>query len=163
MVKKLFKLDDIDIRILKVIQNDGRISNIDLSEKVGISPSPCLRRLRTLKEQGIIKSYYTEIDEQFFGYNTTVFASVVIAYNNEAEKEQFEEELAKLSAVREIYALGSETEYLIKIIAKDWYDYKHIVNTKLAKVPFIKKIRTTTILRTIKKEYGFDMQEEDSN
>ncbi|MDR2008846.1 MAG: Lrp/AsnC family transcriptional regulator [Alphaproteobacteria bacterium] len=160
MVKKLFKLDDVDIKILKILQTDGRISNIDLSERVGISPSPCLRRLRVLKEQGIIKNYYAELDEQFFGFNTTVFASVIIAYNNESEKEQFEDEISKISSVREIYALGSETEYLIKIIARDWYDYKHIVNTKIAKVPFIKKIRTTTILRTIKHESGFEMEEE---
>ena len=160
MGKKIFKLDDIDIKILKILQTDGRISNIDLSEQVGISPSPCLRRLRTLKDQGIIKSYYADLDERFFGYNTTMFASITIAYASEKEKEQFEEELSKISAIREIYALAVETDYLIKMVVKDWYDYKHIVNTKIAKVPFIKKIRTTTILRTIKHEQGFEIPED---
>ncbi len=159
MGKKIFKLDDIDVKILKILQKDGRISNIDLSEQVGISPSPCLRRLRTLNEQGIIKSYYADLDEKFFGYNTTMFASITIAFENEKEKDQFEEELSKISAVREIYALSVDTDYLIKMVVKDWYDYKFIVNTKIAKVPFIKKIRTTTILRKIKQEPGFEVQE----
>lgn len=161
MGKKIFKLDDIDIKILKILQKDGRISNIDLSDQVGISPSPCLRRLRTLKEQGVIKSYYADLDERVFGFNTTMFASITIAFENEEEKEQFEAELSKITAVREIYALSVETDYLIKMVVKDWYDYKHIVNNKIAKVPFIKKIRTTTILRTIKHNHGFEISDDD--
>ncbi len=160
MAKKIFKLDDVDIGIIKILQNEGRISNIELSEKVGISPSPCLRRLKSLNTHGIIKGYYADVDEKLFGYTSTIFASISIEIANEAERDKFEEELANISVIREIYALSVETDYLIKMVVKDWYHYKHVVNTKIAKVPFIKKIRTTTIFRTVKKEHGFDITED---
>jgi DNA-binding Lrp family transcriptional regulator len=155
MAKHTYKIDDIDIKILQELQKNGRISNIELSNLVGVSPSPCLRRLKSLQDHGVIKNYYAEIDEKSFGFNLTMFASVSIEVASEEERETFEQELAKIEEIREIYALSLETDYLLKFLVQDWFDYKKVINSKVAKVPFIKKIRTTQITRTIKKEPGF--------
>lgn len=156
---KRFKLDDIDIKILNNLQKDGRMSNIDLSHIVGISPSPCLRRLKSLQESGIIKSFHADLDEKFFGYNLTIFASVSIEVTSEIERDTFEKEISAIPEIREIYSLSLETDYLLKFLVQDFLDYKKVINTKVAKVPFIKKVRTTQITRVIKKEYGFEIPE----
>jgi Lrp/AsnC family leucine-responsive transcriptional regulator len=152
MVKRTYKIDDIDVKILNALQDNGRVSNIDLSEMVGISPSPCLRRLKSLQDNGIIKSFSTQLDESFFGLNLIMFASLTIEVKSEEERDNFERELANIIEIKEVYALSLETDYLVKILVNDWIDYKRIINTKVAKLPFIKKIRTTQITRVIKKD-----------
>lgn len=159
-MKNTIKIDEIDIKILEVLQSNGRISNIELSNIVGISPSPCLRRLKSLQDNGVIKGYFADIEASVFNYNITMFASVSIDVKNESEKNAFETALANIPEIREIYALSLETDYLLKFKVKDWLDYKNIINTKVAKVPFLKRIRTTHITRVIKKEYGFPLGED---
>ena len=157
MAKRVYKLDNIDVKMLNTLQKDGRISNIDLSHLVGISPSPCLRRLKSLQDTGIIKGFYADLDNNFFGYNLIMFASISIEIKTEDEREVFENKLCEIPEIREIYALSMETDYLLKFVVKDWLEYKKVINTKVAKVPFIKKIRTTQITRVLKKDNGFDI------
>ncbi len=152
MAKKTYKIDEIDIRILNALQDNGRISNIDLSEVAGISPSPCLRRLKSLQDNGIIKSFNAQLDESFFGLNLIMFASITIEVKSETDRTTFENELKNITEIKEAYALSLDTDYLIKMLVNDWIDYKRIINTKVAKLPFITKIRTTQINRVIKKD-----------
>lgn len=160
MTKRILKIDNIDIKILQNLQQDGRMSNIKLSEIVGISASPCLRRLTTLIKNDIIKGFYAELDEKFFGYNLTIFASISIEVNSESEREIFEKELTMIPEIREIYSLSLETDYLLKFLIQDFLDYKRIINSKVSRIPYIKKIRTTQITRVIKKEPGFEIKED---
>lgn len=151
MVKKRsYKIDDIDIKILNILQDNGRISNIELSSLVGISPSPCLRRLKALQDSGIIKSFNAKLDESFFGYNLIMFASITIDVSSEQQREEFESKLSEIEEIKEIYSLSLETDYLLKFLVSDWIEYKKTINSKVAKVPYIKKIRTTQITRVIK-------------
>ena len=153
MTKK-YKLDSIDIKILKVLNSNGKMSNIELSKKVGISPSPCLRRVKILEDNKIIKGYSVDIDFSFLEYNLVFFASISTNFSNNKEKELLEKELLSINEVLEVYILNSDKDYLVKIIVKNYLDYKVVVNTKLTRLPFIKNIRTTKINTTLKKS-GF--------
>lgn len=153
MTKK-HKLDSIDIKILKVLSCNAKISNLDLSKEVGISPSPCLRRVKILEEAKVIKNYGIDVEFSFLKYNLVFFASINTNFTTQQEKDTFQKELFSISEVLEIYLLNNETDYLVKFIVKDYLDYKVLVNTKLAKIPFIKNIRTTKISNTLKKS-GF--------
>ena len=118
MVKRTYKIDDIDVKILNALQENGRVSNIDLSEMVGISPSPCLRRLKSLQDNGIIKSFSAQLDEAFFGLNLIMFASLTIEVSSEAERDKFEDELKNIIEIKEVYALSLESDYLVKILVR---------------------------------------------
>ena len=159
MSKKSLKIDNIDMKILHELQKNARISNVELSQIVGISPSPCLRRLKALQEKGIIKGFFTEINEAIFSYELTTFASIVIDIKSDTERELFEKSINEIEEVKEVYSLSLDSDYLIKILAKDWFDYKKILNSKISKVPFITKIKTTQISRVIKKEHGIILPE----
>jgi Lrp/AsnC family leucine-responsive transcriptional regulator len=152
MVKRAYKIDAVDMKILNALQEDGRISNIDLSTIAGISPSPCLRRLRSLQESGIIKSFSANLDETFFGYNLIMFASVSIDVQTEKQREEFENAICEIGEIKEIYCLSLDSDYLLKFLITDWLEYKRVINTKLSKVPYVKKIRTTQITRVLKKD-----------
>jgi DNA-binding Lrp family transcriptional regulator len=152
MVKRAYKIDAVDMKILNALQEDGRISNIDLSTIAGISPSPCLRRLRSLQESGIIKSFSANLDETFFGYNLIMFASVSIDVQTEKQREEFENAICEIGEIKEIYCLSLDSDYLLKFLITDWLEYKRVINTKLSKVPYLKKIRTTQITRVLKKD-----------
>jgi len=152
MVKRAYKIDAVDMKILNALQEDGRISNIDLSTIAGISPSPCLRRLRSLQESGIIKSFSANLDETFFGYNLIMFASVSIDVQTEKQREEFENAICEIEEIKEIYCLSLDSDYLLKFLITDWLEYKRVINTKLSKVPYVKKIRTTQITRVLKKD-----------
>ncbi len=157
MTKRSHKIDAIDIKIIRELQQNGRKSNIELSDAVGISPSPCLRRLKALQDNNIITGFYADVDEKFFNLNLTMFASISIEVNNEEEREIFENSLSAIPEVREIYALTLDTDYIFKLVVTDWMEYKKVINTKIAKVPFIKKIRTSATTRVIKKNLTPDL------
>lgn len=151
--KRKYKLDDIDIAILNTLQQNARISNIDLANIVGVSASPCLRRVKNLIDSNIIDSFQTNLNKVYFGYSLTVFASITIDQVSQEIKLLIERELALIEQVQEVYNLHTETDYLIKIIAKDIDDYKAIIHDRIStKIPNIKAIRTTQIKKIIKQD-----------
>lgn len=150
MAKK-YKLDEIDRKILNTLQSNGRISNIELSSIVGISPSPCLRRVKALEEEGFITGFYATLNYALFNYNLIVYASVVTKASNPKEFELFEQAITAIPNILEIYGLSNNTDYLIKIVAKDELDYHKLINESLGKVPFLSKVRTTKISKEIKR------------
>lgn len=152
-MSKKYKIDSVDIKILEILAKNGRISNIELSNAVGISPSPCLRRVNILIEKGIIKGFYADIDFNYLGYTLVVFASINIDIKDDSEKEEFEKQLLATEEVLEVHTLGSGKDYLVKVLVKDYSDYKIVINTKLARLPFVKNIRTTRISSSIKKSH----------
>jgi DNA-binding Lrp family transcriptional regulator len=152
MAKREYKLDDIDLQILETLEANGRISNIDLANIVGITPSPCLRRLRALEINGIISNYFTQLNPLYFGYKITVFASLSIKAETPESRQLFENEISNINEITEIYSLSLPTDYLVKITTKTWEEYQILIKVKLLKIPYIAKIRTTQIERTIKKQ-----------
>ncbi len=151
-MSKKFKLDEIDLKILSILQKNARVSNLDISDQVGISPSPCLRRVKALEEHGVIQAFYTKLSEEFFEYNLTVFATISSNASNKQEKKAFETALEKVKEILEIYALTTDTDYLLKLVVKDESHYQQILQTIIGHVPNVAKIRTTKIAKVIKKQ-----------
>ena len=120
------KLDRIDRRILRDLQENGRMTNVDLARRAGISAPPCLRRVRALEEAGLIKGYHADVDGPALGYGVTVFAMVGLSSQAEPDLEAFEAMVAELDEVRECHMLAGETDFLLKIVATDWEAYQQL-------------------------------------
>ena len=129
--KKRVRLDRIDRRILRDLQDNGRMTNVDLAERAGISAPPCLRRVRALEEAGLIRGYHAEVDAKELGFGITVFAQVGLSSQAETDLEAFEARVAAWPEVRECHMLAGETDYLLKIVARDWEAYQTFLTSRL--------------------------------
>jgi len=148
------KLDRIDRRILADLQADGRMTNVELARRAGISAPPCLRRVRALEEAGYIKGYRALLDEKLLGYEVTVFAMVHLSSQAEADLRAFEDLVLAWPEVRECHMLAGETDFLLKIVAHDWDDYQRFLTTKLTAAPNISHVKSSLAIRTSKLQPG---------
>ncbi|OAN49655.1 ArsR family transcriptional regulator [Paramagnetospirillum marisnigri] len=148
------KLDRIDRRILADLQGDGRMTNVELARRAGISAPPCLRRVRALEEAGFIKGYHAEVDPGALGYNVTVFAHVGLSSQAETDLKAFEELVKGWSEVRECHMLAGETDFLLKVVAHDWDDYQRFLTTRLTAAPNISHVKSALAIRTSKLQPG---------
>lgn len=148
------KLDRVDRQILADLQADGRITNVDLARRAGISAPPCLRRVRALEESGIIKGYHAAIDPGALGYNVTVFAQVALNSHADGDLRAFEERVGSWPEVRECYMLAGETDFLLKVVARDWEDYQKFLTTRLTAAPNVGHVTTALAIRSAKQEPG---------
>lgn len=148
------KLDRIDRRILADLQADGRMTNVDLARRSGISAPPCLRRVRALEEAGYIKGYHADIDPGALGYNVTVFAHVGLNSQAEADLRAFEDLVQAWPEVRECHMLAGETDFLLKVVAHDWDDYQRFLTTRLTAAPNIGHVKSALAIRTSKLQPG---------
>src|SRR5438045_6895080 len=123
------KLDRIDRRILRDLQGDGRMTNVDLAKRAGISAPPCLRRVRALEEAGLIRGYHADINPEALGFGVTVFAQVGLASQAEPDLKAFEALMMNWPEVREANMLAGETDFLLKIVAVDWDSYPRCLTT----------------------------------
>ena len=122
-------LDSIDRRILIELQDDGRMTNVDLARRAGISAPPCLRRVRALEEAGYIRGYHAKVDPVALGFNVTVFAHVGLNSQAEADLKAFEGLVQGWPEVRECHMLAGETDFLLKVVAEDWDSYQRFLTT----------------------------------
>lgn len=148
------KLDSIDQRILHDLQADGRITNVELARRAGISAPPCLRRVRALEEAGYIRGYYADLEPKALGFNVTVFAQVGLASQAEADLQAFEARVAEWAEVRECYMLAGETDFLLKIVAEDWAAYEKFLTTQLTAAPNVTHVKSALSIRTSKFQPG---------
>lgn len=148
------KLDKIDRKILRSLQDDGRITNVELAQNVGISAPPCLRRVRALEEAGYIKSYHAKVDSSALGYSVTVFAMVKLTSQAEADLAQFEKRVREWPQVRECYMLAGETDYILKITARDWDDYQEFLTHELTAAPNVTSVKSSLAIRLAKDAPG---------
>ena len=144
------KLDRIDRRILTDLQANGRMTNVDLAERAGISAPPCLRRVRALERMGIIKGYHAELSPEALGYSVSVFALVGLNSQAEADLKAFEELIAKWEEVRECHMLAGEADFLLKIVAETWDAYQKFLTTKLTTAPNVSHVKSALAIRTAK-------------
>jgi DNA-binding Lrp family transcriptional regulator len=154
------KLDRIDRRILRDLQADGRMTNVDLAKRAGISAPPCLRRVRALEESGYIRGYHADINPEALGFGVTVFAQVGLASQAEADLKAFEELVRSWPEVRECHMLAGETDFLLKVIATDWDAYQKFLTTQLTTAPNVSQVKSALAIRMSKYEPGVPIEVE---
>jgi DNA-binding Lrp family transcriptional regulator len=145
------KLDDIDLRILRELQADGRITNVELASRVGISPPPCLRRVRALEEAGVITGYRGQLDERKLGLEVVCFAFVHLASQAEADLEVFQARIRGWDAVRECWKLSGDIDFMMKCVAPDLKAFQDFVGD-LTALPNVRNVRTALAFDRVKDE-----------
>ncbi len=140
------RLDAIDHKILKELQDDGRITNVELARRVGISAPPCLRRVRALEEAGYIKGYRALLDEKMLGYEVPIFAMVHLASQAETDLAAFEDFVRKQPLVRECWMHSGEIDFVLKCVAPDLKTFQAFVE-KLTAAPNVRNVKTSLVLR----------------
>ena len=148
------KLDAIDRRILHDLQAEGRITNVKLASRAGISAPPCLRRVRMLEAAGIIRGYHADIEPKALGFNVTVFAQVGLSSQAEPDLEGFEDLVRSWPEVRACHMLAGETDFLLKVVAADWDAYQRFLTTRLTVAPNVSHVKSARSIRASKSEPG---------
>ena len=148
------RLDATDWRILKELQANGRITNVELAEKVGISPPPCLRRVRALEQAGMIAGYFAQLDEKMVGFEVIAFAMVGLHSQSEADLRAFENRVLAWPLVRECHMLSGETDFLLKCVAPDLTAFQDFVIEELTAASNVASVKTTLVIRRVKFEPG---------
>ena len=143
------RLDAIDRNILRELQENGRITNVELARRVGISAPPCLRRVRGLEEAGYIKGYRALLDEKLLGFEVTVFAMVHLSSQAEADLIAFEEFVRRQPLVRECWMLSGEIDFMLKCVAPNLKTFQNFV-TELTAAPHVRNVKTSLTLRNSK-------------
>ncbi len=148
------KLDTVDRKILKYLQEDGRITNVDLADKVGITAPPCLRRVRALENAGFIKGYHADLNNDALGYGITVFAMVGLDSQAEIDLKAFEEAVNSWPLVRECYMLNGEIDFVLKIVARDLAEFQSFLTGELTPAPHVNSVKTSLSIRSAKNRPG---------
>ncbi|MGE3770924.1 MAG: Lrp/AsnC family transcriptional regulator [Bdellovibrionales bacterium] len=151
---KRVKLDRIDQKILRTLQCDGRISNVDLAKQAGISAPPCLRRVRALEEAGYITGYHADLSPEKLGYNVMAYTHVSLTSHAEGDLAKFEEQVKAWPQVRECLMVSGDVDYILKVVAEDWDSYQQFVTHHLTKASFVASVRSTLVIRAAKSECG---------
>jgi len=158
-MSKRVKLDRIDMKILRTLQEQGRISNVDLAKHAGLSAPPCLRRVRALEEAGILTSYHAVINPEKLGYNVVAYTFVSLSSHADTDLVKFEEHARQWPQVRECILLSGEYDYLLKVVAEDWDHYQSFVTDQLTKAPNVVGVRSSLAIRTAKHEAGVPLED----
>ncbi|OKH88068.1 Lrp/AsnC family transcriptional regulator [Thalassospira sp. TSL5-1] len=148
------KLDKIDRRILRDLQEDGRMTNVELARRAGISAPPCLRRVRALEEAGFIQGYHADVDSQALGYNVTVFALVGLASQAEHDLRAFEKRATEWPEVRECHMVAGDMDFLLKIVSHSWDEYQKFLTTELTVAENVNHVKSALSIRTAKNVPG---------
>lgn len=156
------KLDAIDRKILAELQADGRMTNVELSRRVGISAPPCLRRVRVLEEAGYIAGYHAHVDAKLLGFEVMVFAMVGLSSQAEADLSAFEKTARQWPLVRECHMLNGEIDFILKCAAPDLSTFQRFLTEDLTAAPNVASVKTSLVIRDAKDEPGvpFEVLEE---
>lgn len=156
------KLDEIDRMILAELQANGRMTNVELAKRVGISAPPCLRRVRTLELEGFIRGYHAEVDPRELGFEVQVFAMVGLQSQAEVDLSAFEALCRAWPLVRECHMLNGEVDFILKCVAPDLRTFQTFLTESLTAAPNVASVKTSLVIRGAKDEPGvpFDVLEE---
>ncbi len=156
------RLDPIDRKILAELQADGRMTNVELARRVGISAPPCLRRVRALEDQGFIRGYHAEVNPRELGFEVQVFAMVGLQSQAEADLAAFEERCRNWPLVRECHMLNGEVDFILKCVAPDLSTFQSFLTAELTSAENVASVKTSLVIRGAKDEPGvpFDVLEE---
>ena len=151
-------LDSIDRRLLAELQDEGRVTNVDLARRVGLTAPPCLRRVRALEEAGVIRGYHADLDASSLGFTITVFAMVSLKSQAEEDLKAFENHIKALPEVRECHMLNGEIDFILKIVSKDLQSFQEFLTSKLTPAPNVASVKTSLTIRTAKNEPGVPLE-----
>ena len=154
----MIQLDAIDRNILAQLQADGRMTNAELAERVHLSQSACLRRVRRLEEGGVIDGYVMLVDPAAIGRPSTVFVEISLAGQSEELLDAFEAAARDCPGVMECYLMAGEADYLLRVVAADAQDYERIHKTLRSRCPGVARIRSSFALRTVCKTTAYDLE-----
>ena len=144
-------LDDLDRAILRELMRNGRVTNAELAERVHLSPSACLRRVRALEETGVVDSYVTLLDAAKAGLAGSAFIFVTLEQQGRALLDAFEREARRHPEITECYLLAGTADYLLRIVFRDSRDFERIHTEILTQMPGVSRVQSTLPLRTVKK------------
>ena len=156
------KLDPIDRMILAELQADGRMTNVELAKRVGISAPPCLRRVRSLEEAGYIRGFHADVDARALGFEVQVFAMVGLHSQAETDLSAFEAKCAEWPLVRECHMLNGEIDFILKCVAPDLSSFQSFLTGQLTSAENVASVKTSLVIRGAKDEPGvpFDVLEQ---
>lgn len=144
------KLDDIDRRILNALQEDGRLQNVDLAKRIGLSPSPCLRRVRLLEESGVIERYVAVLDPAKVGAGLTVFARVWLRGQDEESVNNFVAAVRDMPQVTECYLMAGDCDFLLRVVIADLDAYRRFQTTHLTCLKMVQSVKTEIPMQMVK-------------
>lgn len=143
-------LDAIDRQLLAELQAEGRVTNVELAQRVGLTAPPCLRRVRALEDAGVIRGYHADLDASKLGFAITVFALVSLKSQAEESLRQFEDHMRGLPEVRECHMLNGEIDFILKIVSRDLQSFQEFLTSKLTPAPNVASVKTSLTIRTAK-------------
>ncbi|MEM7280333.1 MAG: Lrp/AsnC family transcriptional regulator [Pseudomonadota bacterium] len=153
----MLQLDQTDLKLLREIQREARISNVELSERLNLSPTPCLRRLRKLEDSGVIRGYETQLDSTLLGFQISALAFVKLTRNSADNAKDFEKQIQNLAAVVECNVITGAYDYVLRIVAKNLEDYERILKNQLGVIRELADIESTIILKQVECSKGLPL------
>lgn len=157
-MKRAATLDLTDLKILRELQHNGRLSNVELASRIGLSPPPTLRRVQVLEEKGYIAGYRALLDAKKLGFDVQMFAMVGLKSQNEAELHAFEARLAEWPLVREAYTLSGEADFILRCVGSELSELQDFVIKTLTAAPNVGSVKTTMIMRVAKYQPGVPLR-----
>lgn len=154
-------LDRYDRAILRILQQDARITNALLAEKVSLSESACLRRVRALEESGIIERYGALLEQRKAGYAANVFVTITLDRQKQSGLDAFESAVRKIPEVMECYLMTGEHDYLLRLIVKDLADFERLHSQHLTRLPNVSRVQSSFAVRTVQRFSAIPMEEMD--
>jgi Lrp/AsnC family transcriptional regulator, leucine-responsive regulatory protein len=142
-------MDEIDYRIIAALQEDGRLSNVDLAERVGLSPSPCLRRVKMLERQGVIAGYTTVIGREAYGLSLTVFVEITVERHSRQNAKTVEESLASIPGIVACHMVSGDADFLVELVVADLKTYERILTENILSIDAVAQVRSNFSLRPI--------------
>ncbi len=153
------KLDRIDRAILRILQSEARISNSELAERVNLSESACLRRMRALETSGLIEGYTAVINQQRAGCPVNVFVNITLDRQDETDLRRFEEAVRKIPEVMECYLMTGDFDYAVRVVVADTADFERLHSKHLTRLPGVARVHSSFALRTVQKSRELPIRE----
>ncbi|MEL6122168.1 MAG: Lrp/AsnC family transcriptional regulator [Bacteroidota bacterium] len=145
------KLDNIDLKILRLLQENSKITNLDLSKRIGLSPAPTLERVKKLEHSGVIQSYHAKVDASKLGLNVSTFVLVSLAWQKENALDSFIQKIQKVDEVTEVYIITGDGDFLLRVVCADIPAYEQLLFKKLSQIEEVERLRTLMTLSKVKK------------
>ena len=147
-----YQPDKIDLQILKILQQNGRITNLQLSNEIGLSPAPTLERVRKLENLGVIKSYHAVVDEEELGLGIKTYVQIQLDFHQANTIQTFVDEVKEIKEIIECHHVTGNCDFVLKIYVKDIKAYEKLIMEKISRIRVVKTFQTMMILSTSKKE-----------
>ncbi len=159
------KLDKIDLKILEQLQSNSKITNLDLSKKIGLSPAPTLERVKKLEQTGVITSYHAKVDPEALGLKVNTYVQVNLAWQKEKALENFIAKVHEIDEITECYIITGDADFIMKIVCKDIAVYEQLLFKRLSQIEEVERIKTLMTLSKVKKSkvLPFDYENDSVN